>query len=385
MKKIYQILILILILCLVVFSCKKDKNINTNTDPEPEEKEWTFLLYDDADFDNAGDPLLSFKDHMSSNDDINYLVLRDGEFRDAAYYFIDELHNADSVLSVGEVNMGAKATLKNFLNYAKQNYPAKRYILAFYNHGGGWSGCCYDKSAQDMLTNNEMSEAIAETGGIDLMLFTAPCNLGSVEAIYQMRNVADYYLGSAEASGYIFWYDVMPQIDQYLKTHVTVQSRELASKIIELIDQTNTDPQIRNLMTMSAMDLSKANDLVLSFNAVTDYYILNMNKFIDLPKDNLKRYYGENYIDLKDLLLDLLNQETDQTAIDLLNDAIQQFDECIVVECHGDPHFDSHGLNIFYPDTTYNSEIYYSPLGIGLDFKDDCSWDELLKGYLNFY
>ena len=47
--------------------------------------------------------------------------------------------------------MGDYQTLSYFINYGKQNYPADRYLLWIYNHGGGWKGACMDDTNNDPL------------------------------------------------------------------------------------------------------------------------------------------------------------------------------------------------------------------------------------------
>jgi hypothetical protein len=60
-------IVLIAIICLLQLSCS-----NEELTPAPK-KAWTFLLYDDADFYNAYDPLNNFSNLVSSNSIINYL------------------------------------------------------------------------------------------------------------------------------------------------------------------------------------------------------------------------------------------------------------------------------------------------------------------------
>jgi hypothetical protein len=138
MRTAFSITFLTVIFILLISSCKEES-------PKPIKK-WTFLLYDDADFKDAYDPLdtypgsgiLPFYNLVSSDANINYLVLRDRIDTEACYYKIDESNHLVLLQKLGEQNMGSPGTLSNFIKYAKENYPAERYITAFYDHGGGW-------------------------------------------------------------------------------------------------------------------------------------------------------------------------------------------------------------------------------------------------------
>jgi len=166
-------------------------------------KEWTFMLYDDADFQNAWDPLSDFTSEVYGGDNVNIIVLQDTESGPAKLWQIDENHMMILLDELGEVNMGNYSTLKDFIEYCKKNYPANRYIMDLYNHGAGWKGACKDDTSEgDLLTMDEIQKALTETDGIDIIMFNAPCLMGSLESAYEMRNHVDVYIGSEELCGY---------------------------------------------------------------------------------------------------------------------------------------------------------------------------------------
>lgn len=45
---------------------------------------------------------------------------------------------AVAVETLGDTNMGSGVTLRSFIDWARQKYPAKRYMLDIWNHGQGW-------------------------------------------------------------------------------------------------------------------------------------------------------------------------------------------------------------------------------------------------------
>ncbi len=385
MRNLYFIIIIIFF----ATSCnKKEEAVFVNTDEIPTleveeiiplpEKEWTYLFYNDADF-NGFDPLVSFTGLVSSDSVINYLVLRDAYESGAAYYHINENNIADELQLLGEVNMGSAVTLRRFIDFAKKYFPAKRYIIAFYDHGGGWKGACWDETNEnDNLTLSEMNTVISEKGGVDLVFHTAPCLMGCLEATYQMRNSVKYFVASENTSLFIYWDKMLNDFDSYIKTNPFVESRILAEEVVKMHKAHISETDYGDNLTMSAIDLSMINNFVLSFNKVIDYYRNQNNKFVEVLNTGVQTY-SKDYIDVKDLLEKLYKSETDLNAKQLLTEAIQDFENCILQECHGVAVPGSNGLNVYCPAEMSFPQIYFPPYGTDLNFKTDCDWDLLVK------
>lgn len=101
-----------------------------------------------------------------------------------------------------EMNMGDANTLKQFIEYGKNNFPADNYILIMSNHGGGPRGgnlssgktkaICWDEASkdefdsQDTLYTAEITDILNESHSVDLLAFDA-CLMGSVEVAYQFK------------------------------------------------------------------------------------------------------------------------------------------------------------------------------------------------------
>ena len=62
--------------------------------------------------------------------------------------------------SLSQGNMGDGSTLTSFLEWGMTKYPAKKYGVFMWNHGGGMNGCCYDENYDDQqLWVDEMDAA----------------------------------------------------------------------------------------------------------------------------------------------------------------------------------------------------------------------------------
>jgi len=193
------------------------------------EKDWTILVYLDADNDleaygivdmnemEAG--LYSAQQNDSSiMDKLNVVVQIDriegydtsshdsgSDWTDARRYLMQP-DSADStdltstkVSELGEVNMGDANVLKDFVSWGKSSYPAEHYALVIWNHGGGVrsisdtefspsiKGSAYDTTSDDdFIFTGELSDVLTASESVDLLGFDA-CLMGMAEVAYEYR------------------------------------------------------------------------------------------------------------------------------------------------------------------------------------------------------
>jgi hypothetical protein len=114
-------------------------------------KDWTVLVYLAADNDLAPFGLIDLNEMelVGSTDKMDVVVQFDGSKEHSPLaagscrYHIDQDNDMKVVKSqvvqdLGEVDMGSKETLKDFLNWGIKNYPSEKYFLIIWNHGNGW-------------------------------------------------------------------------------------------------------------------------------------------------------------------------------------------------------------------------------------------------------
>ena len=100
-------------------------------------------------------------------------------------------------------------TLSSFIKWAAKNYPANRYELIFWDHGGGSvSGYGYDEknSRAGAMDLAEINTAL-KNGGVkfDFIGFDA-CLMATAETALMLNNHADYMIASEETEPGIGWY-----------------------------------------------------------------------------------------------------------------------------------------------------------------------------------
>ena len=108
---------------------------------------------------------------------------------------------ASLVQDAGEGTMLDEDEVADFCSWAAKEYPADRYILIFWDHGGGTiGGFGYDENHPDAsaLTLSQLRNAIKASGvAFDMVGFDA-CLMATVECAWAMEPVADYLVASEQ-------------------------------------------------------------------------------------------------------------------------------------------------------------------------------------------
>ena len=111
--------------------------------------------------------------------------------------------------TLGSGSMTSPDTLSGFISYCVENYPATRYELIFWDHGGGsLSGYGYDErfARGGSLTLSAISEVLgASEVKFDFVGFDA-CLMATVENAAMLSEYADYLIASEETEPGIGWY-----------------------------------------------------------------------------------------------------------------------------------------------------------------------------------
>jgi len=352
-----------------------------------ESKPWTTLYYIDNDYENPGydDPIEElFIDEVASNDNVNVVMIQDTLDGPAFLYFIDEDHNKILLDEPGEMNMGDYQTLSYFIDYGKQNYPADRYLLWVYDHGGAWKGACIDYTNNNhILTMDDFQKALTETGGVDIISFYG-CLMSSLEAVYELRDLVDVYVGSEDLAYSCWWDGVSGDTNQLLTDNPDLSNEEIGTQIVDFYE-TQGNPQ-SNQLTVSAIKADKTENLANAIDALGQYFLDNWQQC----KNDVKVAHENTFLladlpgwaevfevyDLKDFI-ENLPDSSEKTAV------LDAFEEALIHEIHGINKEETNGLSIFFPPEkgSYNLLNYYKDEELSLDFPSDTCWDEFLSKF----
>ena len=349
--------------------------------------EWTFLLYDDADFENAWDPLSNFTAEVYSGALVNFIVLQDTEHGPATLWQIDENHTLILLDELGEVNMGDPLTLKEFIEYGKSQFPANRYIMDMYNHGAGWKGACKDDTSEgDLLTMDEMQQALTEADGIDILMFNAPCLMGALESAYELRDCVEVYIGSEEMCGYKLGLAAL--ICELLHTQSTLGTCDIGKEIIDFVEhlggawaqkRTMVAVQSEALPGLKTAINKLSLDLMLRWLRSYKKINVSRNDTFELGEtpDVKERYREFDFIDFLEHL-EAQGGISPRIKKDIA-EVYTAFEHAVLKEFHGTSKPDVHGLSIYFPSSLMDG-LYkqYRDSAYGLDFAKDTLWDEFL-------
>ena len=154
-------------------------------------------------------------------------------------------------------NMGEEESLRQFLDYGHEQYPAQKYALIMWDHGGGpMRGLCWDTAwAKDNLTMEEFTGALAASPFAGEKLswigFDA-CLMSSVETAHLVSPYADYMIASEETEPSLGWsYDFLKEIEKDADGAAT------GKRIVDAFFAAAEAEKVESALTLSCTDLTK--------------------------------------------------------------------------------------------------------------------------------
>ena len=383
--KIFKASIVICLLLGIVVANAQASNLNkkVNEMNKPTLKPWTTLYYIDHDYGSGiYDPLEEiFIDEIATTNNVNVVVIQDLLNDPAFIYFIDEDHNKITLEELGEVNMADYQTLRDFIDYGKQNYPAERYLLLVYDHGGAWKGACIDETNNDFtLSMDEFQIALTEAGGVDIICFFA-CLMSSLESVYELRDLVDIYIGSEDLAWGSWWDGICGDVNQLLTDNPGLSSADVGIEFVNFFEKHSNPPSEK--LTMSAIRTDKVKPLVSSLDALVKYFVFHWlrsygkvkaahdNTFLLADWESWAEVF-EVY-DLKDFIENLPESPLKKAVLDA-------FDEAVIAEVHGGDMEETNGLSIFLQPRKSQYGLFkeYKDPELGLDLPRDTWWNEFL-------
>jgi hypothetical protein len=290
--------------------------------PKPDkDRDWTMMVYMDG--DNNLEPFaLRDMDEMERAiptkgmevvvliDRADGFTQQEGDWKDARVYRVtpnrDEGVGSTLIASPGEVNMGDPAVLEGFVSSAMKAFPAKRYALILWDHGGGWITHVTDDDAPgspgnfDKLDLPELRTALEgalEGTGVeklDIVGFDM-CLMAQLETAFEIGDIARYMVGSQATEPGDGWpYEsVLP-----LFTKPTSSAKEVARGIVKVYGDFYI-PAGEPIATQSAFDLSVVRQVAGSL----DSWLAVIEGQLQKSWQSLTRalFFAEGYGDIADM------------------------------------------------------------------------------------
>ncbi|MCL2771899.1 MAG: clostripain-related cysteine peptidase [Oscillospiraceae bacterium] len=276
---------------------------------------------------------------------------------------------------IGKDPMGYPETLAGFINFGSKLFPADKYGLIFWNHGGG-SIVGYGSDERYINPNKAMmklSEIDAALGSTNLyandkkfeFIGFDTCLMATLKMACIGEKYADYMVASEELEpdpgwDYYFMGDIKPNDS----------GREIGKLVVDYYRNFYNNWDISDVLTMSLTDLSKMHEVAATFEdfaASAKYQLANGNYSYISKARGRSRMFGSmgefagetDMIDTGNLaqsLKELLPDESG-TLLSELNDAVIYKYEANIK--------DLGGLSIYFPfankkDLIYNMDVYKS-------------------------
>lgn len=404
------------------------------------EAEWTFMIYmaGDNNLSEAGDVDLEEMREVGSNLDVNVVVQFDNAGnRGTNRYLIQKNGNDDLVEKLGETDSGDPEVLNDFITWSAREYPAERYALVLWNHGGGWEPTEIDRIARGLHVKNynireagvlsgtqikkalfrssikeilnqdyaynrailsddgtghsldtiELGRVLARTKDLlgrplDLLGMDA-CLMSNIEVAYQAAPYVKYITASEESEPGEGW-----PYNQILKSIVDkpdISAEKLSTGIVAAyIDSYKNANQTG--VTQSAFDLSKVTDIAKSLDALGEALINHMPDAIDeiwkAQRRSMKFFYNTLW-DINHFSKELSKVTSDNAIKMATQDVKNAFqagpEKFILASSYLGKWFDQCcGASIYLIPPPSNLSQYYQELAFARDFKN---WWEMLQKY----
>lgn len=292
-------------------------------------------------------------------------------------------------------SMGDAATLTDFLRYCKQNYPAEKTAVLFWNHGGGSvSGAAFDERyGYDSLTLDEMQtafgrvwEADENNPPLELVGFDT-CLMATVDVAGTFAGTARYLVASEEvepANGwdYTGWLGALaadPAMDGAALGEVICDAYYAGCQAVgthsnatlSLTDLTRTGPLLEAYEAFGAEALAAACEDPGFFSRFARVAAQSENY-----GGNTREQGYTNMVDLGHMARQCTGLL--QTAGDVLN----ALEDCVLYRVSGPYRAESTGLSCYYSYNGDLNDLYgYTNVGAGQAFKYFYSYE--LTGQLD--
>jgi len=179
-----------------------------------EPAEWTIMVYINGknNLEEFALKDINEMEMVGSTDKINIVVelgrmdgydASDGDWKGVRRYLVKKDSDSSKINSLlvedlGMKDMGDYNSLISFGKWAKEKFPAKRYMLVVWNHGSGWTkggkpiitkGISYDEQSGNHINTPQLGLALKEIGKVDVYGSDA-CLMQMAEVDYEIKDYA---------------------------------------------------------------------------------------------------------------------------------------------------------------------------------------------------
>lgn len=359
-------------------------------------KEWAFLLFLNGNNNLAeyGDLNINQMETVGSSNDVDFVVQWAKLGVENTYRLKVERDNDDKkvtspiVETLPRVDMGDYKELVKFVQWSVEHYPAKHYFIAFWNHGSGWHrrgdeltrGISYDDYSGNHITTLQMGTAMKEISAlighkVDIVGADA-CLMAMVEVANEMSDYVGTFVASEETEPALGWpYHTFA--DKWTKNPMA-SANEVGTY---LVDEYYAYLGHKTGITLSAMDLTKMDQLVKTFNDASgqlgNLSATSLSKLKEAGTGAQSFAYSD-YVDLSHWLTKVTGALAEGSINQVLG-AITKSVESLVVHSKASSDMpDAKGAAFWLPMNSFTMNMYAEDYS-KLKFAQSTGWLNILK------
>jgi hypothetical protein len=375
---------------------KKPRKSTTKPKRGPKTKRWSVLAYiaGDNNLSDAGLEDIVELCQVGASDEVHVAVEIDtyGEHTGSLRYEITEPDWTGQayrtvIKRLAEKDTGDPDTLRSFLDWCLNRYPAKDRLVVVWNHGAGFRSIRRDIGYDDFgssLDMPEIEDALTRAGigpdnKISILGFDA-CLMNMIEIAHHFKDQVELLVGSQQTEPGDGWpYDAVLRAAKSGPTRL-----ELAKQIVNLYIKSYKNIGVFDV-TQSAIDCSKTEP---ALKALSDLGDILVKRFAGYRREMRRiRLIGQcfemaDYVDLIHLA-DLFSKYIPDSGIKKASKAvIKATSACIVAsERLGETVTDAHGVSVWFPgydELYYNYRSKYMALKFAKQYQ---GWIHFLDAY----
>jgi hypothetical protein len=200
---------------------------------------------------------------------------------------------------VGNRNMTLGSELADFIQWGKKTYPAEKYVLVLWNHGGGYQGLLEDQTSagNNLMSLTTLRQGLEGAATKFAIIDFDMCLMGGAETLQSIRGFADFVVFSEElepGDGNPF-----DRILAALRAAPGTGSREAAQMMADAFVASYRDS--RSSVTKSAVDLGRLTSFQTAWDDLAKELQGNLAAYTPALQQAIPRTQAYDFPYLRDL------------------------------------------------------------------------------------